>query len=91
MEYVWLANFTGCPAISCPAGLTGDGDKVPVGVMAMGEWGTEEDLIAFARDGVGLLDEGDRESVQSTGLKIPNGRDSFWEDIIASSEAGESK
>jgi hypothetical protein len=29
---------------------------VPIGVMAMGEWGTEEDLIAFARDGEPILD-----------------------------------
>lgn len=82
MEYVWLANFTGCPAINCPAGLTKDQNKVPVGVMAMGEWGTEEDLIAFARDGVGLLD---------SGLKIPKGKESFWEDVIASAATGESK
>jgi Asp-tRNA(Asn)/Glu-tRNA(Gln) amidotransferase A subunit family amidase len=31
MEYVYLANWTGCPAISCPMGYTEEG--VPVGMM----------------------------------------------------------
>lgn len=31
MEYVFLANFSGNPAISCPMGYTGD--NVPVGLM----------------------------------------------------------
>ena len=31
MEYVYLANWTGCPAISCPMGYTETG--VPVGMM----------------------------------------------------------
>ncbi|KAH8698841.1 putative N-acylethanolamine amidohydrolase [Talaromyces proteolyticus] len=48
MEYVWLANFTGCPAISVPAGYVAE-TKMPVGVMAMGEWGSEEMLLGFAR------------------------------------------
>ena len=34
MEYVWLANFSGCPAITCPAGYAPD-SGVPVGVMAL--------------------------------------------------------
>lgn len=52
MEYVYLANFTGCPAISCPVGYDvpegneADG-KVPTGFMGMGEWGSEDELIAF--------------------------------------------
>ena len=54
MTYVWLANFTGCPAISIPVGTdtpkTGEG-RVPVGLMAMGEWGNEEGLLEFGRDG----------------------------------------
>ncbi|KAL1963625.1 hypothetical protein VTN77DRAFT_7946 [Rasamsonia byssochlamydoides] len=55
MEYVWLANFTGCPAISCPVGYVRD-TNMPVGIMGMSEWGSEEALIAFARDGEGILD-----------------------------------
>ncbi|GAB1199093.1 hypothetical protein APSETT444_008434 [Aspergillus pseudonomiae] len=90
MEYVWLANFTGCPAINCPAGYVQD-TRVPVGLMAMGEWGTEEDLIAFARDGEAILDLSENQSAikeqvdeQSTGLRIPYGEGSLWEDVIAS-------
>lgn len=91
MEYVWLANFTGCPAISCPAGYTQDRGRVPIGVMAMGEWGSEEDLIAFARDGEGILDSeenrlatGDGNLQAPVGLGIPSGEGSAWEDVIES-------
>lgn len=91
MEYAWLANFTGCPAISCPAGYTRDQSRVPIGVMAMGEWGSEEDLIAFAKDGEGILGleenrpvTGERDLQASTGLGIPSGEGSFWEDVIGS-------
>ncbi|PGH28186.1 hypothetical protein AJ80_00076 [Polytolypa hystricis UAMH7299] len=54
MEYVYLANFTGCPAISCPMGYA-EGTKVPVGIMGMGEWGSEEALIEWGKDGEGVL------------------------------------
>ncbi|EER38178.1 N-acylethanolamine amidohydrolase [Histoplasma capsulatum H143] len=58
MEYVYLANFTGCPALSRPMGLI-DGPQVPVGLMGMGEWCSEEMLIEWARDGEGMsLDAG---------------------------------
>ncbi|KAJ5682744.1 hypothetical protein N7462_005909 [Penicillium macrosclerotiorum] len=94
MEYVWLANFTGCPSISCPAGYAKD-SGVPIGVMAMGEWGTEEDLIDFARDGEGILDlpankapAGNEENV-STGLRAPSANDSIWEDVIARAQEGQ--
>ncbi|KAL4895688.1 amidase signature domain-containing protein [Aspergillus ambiguus] len=93
MEYVWLANFTGCPAISCPAGYSRDGAGVPVGVMAMGEWGSEEDLIAFARDGEPILDLPENrppaqdDSEESSGLRIPRGSTARWEDVIATATA----
>lgn len=89
MEYVWLANFTGCPAISCPAGYTSK-DGIPVGIMAMGEWGTEEELIAFARDGEGILDLpgarpsfGDGSAPTGKGLRVPSHDLAIWEDVIA--------
>ncbi|KAL8710109.1 MAG: hypothetical protein Q9220_005192 [cf. Caloplaca sp. 1 TL-2023] len=54
MRFVWLANFTGCPAISIPAGMApaerGEG-RVSVGMMAMGEWGDEESLLEWGREG----------------------------------------
>ncbi|KAL4956772.1 amidase signature domain-containing protein [Aspergillus filifer] len=86
MEYVWLANFTGCPAISCPAGYVQDGGhRVPVGIMAMGEWGVEEDLIAFARDGEGILDL-DSDKDGQMGLTIPTGAEAVWEDVVANAK-----
>ncbi len=60
MMYIWLANSTGCPAVSAPVGYTdpapglGPG-KLPVGLMAMGEWGAEEQLLAWARDAENYL------------------------------------
>lgn len=94
MEYVWLANFTGCPSITCPAGYSPDGG-VPIGVMAMSEWGTEEELIAFARDGEAILDlpgsrpQREDEDVASTmkGLRIPSNDASVWEDVIGQAKS----
>ncbi len=60
MTYAWIANTSGCPAITCPAGFVdpvqGEG-RVPVGIMATGEWGAEEQLFAFARDAETYLHE----------------------------------
>ncbi|KAK1755640.1 amidase signature domain-containing protein [Echria macrotheca] len=60
MQYVWLANFCGLPSVSVPAGFVpadvslGEGKKgeeeVPVGVMATGEWCSEELLLRFASE-----------------------------------------
>ncbi|KAI9842747.1 MAG: hypothetical protein M1837_006930 [Sclerophora amabilis] len=53
MEYVWLANFTGLPSISVPVGyvdpVKGEG-KIPVGLMAMAEWGSEDQLIQWGKE-----------------------------------------
>lgn len=60
MEYVWLANFTGWPAISIPVGFTKKEDSegkegtgavnFPVGLMGMGEWGNETGLLDWAQE-----------------------------------------
>ncbi|KAL6253344.1 hypothetical protein RBB50_001067 [Rhinocladiella similis] len=75
MEYVYLANFVGCPAISCPMGYTDN--NVPVGLMAMGEWGSEEQLISFGKEGEGLLEGG---------IRRPRG-DQLWVDVLAASKS----
>jgi Asp-tRNA(Asn)/Glu-tRNA(Gln) amidotransferase A subunit family amidase len=77
MEYAWLANFSGCPAISCPVGyvdpVKGKG-KVPIGLMAMGEWGSEDALIGWGRDTEKWLNE-----VYPGGRQRP----ANWEDVVA--------
>ena len=54
MRYVWLANFTGCPALNIPVGMVdveaGEGE-IPIGMMAMAEWCDEEGLLRFGREG----------------------------------------
>ncbi|KAK5632471.1 hypothetical protein RRF57_008185 [Xylaria bambusicola] len=60
MMYVWLANSTGCPAVSAPVGYDepeqGEG-KLPIGIMAMGEWGAEEQLLSWAAEAEGYLND----------------------------------
>ncbi|KAK0657718.1 amidase signature domain-containing protein [Cercophora newfieldiana] len=59
MAYVWYANMSGCPAVTCPAGyvkpIEGRDGVLPVGLMALGEWGGEEQLLGFAREVEGYL------------------------------------
>ncbi|TVY80678.1 Fatty acid amide hydrolase [Lachnellula suecica] len=64
MEYVWLANYCGVPSITAPAGyVVPEGQehagevadretvgKVPVGLMATGEWASEYALMQFGLD-----------------------------------------
>lgn len=64
MRYVWMGNFCGLPSITVPAGYAspdakGEGldvaekntvGKVPVGLMATGEWAAEEALLEFGVD-----------------------------------------
>ncbi|KAF2971412.1 hypothetical protein GQX73_g2146 [Xylaria multiplex] len=58
MMYIWLANSTGCPAVTVPVGYAeseqGEG-KLPIGLMAMGEWGAEEQLLSWAAEAEGYL------------------------------------
>ncbi|THH30247.1 hypothetical protein EUX98_g3928 [Antrodiella citrinella] len=53
MRYVFLANFSGCPAIVSGVGYDDDdksGSGLMVSLMGMAEWGKEEALLGFARD-----------------------------------------
>jgi Asp-tRNA(Asn)/Glu-tRNA(Gln) amidotransferase A subunit family amidase len=64
MEYVWMANFCGVPSITLPVGYVvpegqpAEGDdagpdtvgKIPVGLMATGEWASEASLLQFGLD-----------------------------------------
>ncbi|EME46304.1 hypothetical protein DOTSEDRAFT_70335 [Dothistroma septosporum NZE10] len=56
MTYAWLANFSGCPAISVPCGYadplpgTKASGKIPIGLCGMGDWCREDEIIAFGYD-----------------------------------------
>lgn len=77
MIYVFLANITGCPAVTAPIGYVdpdqGDG-KVCIGMMATGEWGAEESLLAWAADAETYLHE-----VYPEGRRRPK----TWVDVLA--------
>lgn len=78
MMFVWLANMSGCPAVTVNAGYAeppeaGGGGKLPIGVMAMGMWGEEERCLAWAREGEAFLRE------DGGGRLRPEG----WVDVIA--------
>ncbi|KUI58690.1 Fatty acid amide hydrolase [Cytospora mali] len=55
MMYAWLANTSGCPAATVPVGYaeagSRGGGRLPVGMLAMGMWGEEERLLAWAAEG----------------------------------------
>ena len=84
MEYVWLANFAGLPSITIPVGFVkpegtqGEGEeadentegKIPVGLMGMGEWGSEEQLLQWGA-------EAERAGAERTS------RPPMWVDVVA--------
>jgi Asp-tRNA(Asn)/Glu-tRNA(Gln) amidotransferase A subunit family amidase len=80
MEYVWLANFCGNPAISVPVGYVepvktaGEGE-IPIGLMAMGDWGSEDQLLGWGREAEIYLNE-----VYEGGRERPAGEG--WVDVF---------
>ncbi|KAF7896179.1 hypothetical protein EAF00_006194 [Botryotinia globosa] len=86
VEYVWIANLCGNPAISVPVGYvdpveTADEGKIPIGLMAMGDWGSEDRLLGWGREAEIYLNH-----VYEGGRKRPNGEG--WDDVfkLASSQ-----
>jgi Asp-tRNA(Asn)/Glu-tRNA(Gln) amidotransferase A subunit family amidase len=83
MEYVWLANFAGCPAITAPVDYVdpaqGEG-KVPIGLMGMGEWCSEDELMAFGYDLERWLQDG---------LADGRSKPSNWTDVMALAREGQ--
>lgn len=85
MTFAWLANTSGCPAVTCPVGYVepqqGEG-KLPVGVMGMAEWGGEESCLAFAREVEGYVN-----GVLPGGRRRPG----EWADVIGLAKGGKGK
>ncbi|CAH0029620.1 unnamed protein product [Clonostachys rhizophaga] len=83
MMYIYLSNLVGTPSLSAPVGYVdpdqGKG-KLPIGILAMGEWGAEEQLLVFAREAEEYLHE-----AYEGGRKRPD----TWLDVLgeASKEA----
>jgi hypothetical protein len=78
MTYVWLANFTGCPALSAPVGFVepvkGAGaGRVPAALMGMGVWGGEEALIEWGFE----LEKYVHEGLEGGRLRAP-----AWVDVF---------
>lgn len=77
MMYIFLANMTGTPSVSVPVGYAtpkrGEG-KVPIGLLATGEWGSEEQLLAFAREA---------EEYLHTSYEEGRRRPDAWLDVMA--------
>jgi Asp-tRNA(Asn)/Glu-tRNA(Gln) amidotransferase A subunit family amidase len=76
MMFIWLANSTGCPAVTAPVGYAepeqGEG-KLPIGLMAMGEWGQEEQLLSWAAEA---------EEYLNGGLEGGRSRSKDWADVV---------
>ncbi|KAH0437950.1 amidase [Colletotrichum camelliae] len=79
MSYVYVANVSGCPAVTAPVGyvdpVQGEG-KIPVGLMAMAEWGCEEQLLGWASEAETYL--------HKEGRQRPEG----WVDVIEMTKNG---
>ncbi|KAJ9150301.1 N-acylethanolamine amidohydrolase [Pleurostoma richardsiae] len=77
MMFCWLANVVGCPSVTAPVGYVdpdaGTG-KLPVGMLAMGEWGAEEQLLVWAGEAETYIN-----SVYPGGRLRPEG----WVDVLA--------
>ncbi|TGO85468.1 hypothetical protein BPOR_0394g00130 [Botrytis porri] len=86
VDYVWIANLCGNPAISVPVEYvdpveTAGKGKVPIGLMAMGDWGLEDQLLGWGREAEIYLNH-----VYEGGRKRHNGEG--WVDVfnLASSQ-----
>lgn len=53
MQYVFAANWTGCPSVTLPVGY----GEVPMGLMGMAGWGEDEGLVGLGREWEGVWDK----------------------------------
>lgn len=76
MRYVFLANFSGCPAVMSGVGYDEEESKLMVSLMGMAEWGREEGLLGFAKD------------VAEVSLGEKRRRGDVWVDVLGAVGAG---
>lgn len=97
MEYAWLGNFCGLPGLSLPMGFVPpkgkNGSKkagkeegageIPVGLMAMGEWCSEEGLLQFGKVVEGIIHAEAKDQQKGTVklMRRPEG-EGAWADVI---------
>jgi Asp-tRNA(Asn)/Glu-tRNA(Gln) amidotransferase A subunit family amidase len=85
MEFIYLANFTGCPALTLPVGFLepkkGKG-KIPVGLMGMSIWGSEDLLIEWGYEGEKYLNE----KLEGSRIKSP-----VWADVLGEALKADTK
>jgi Asp-tRNA(Asn)/Glu-tRNA(Gln) amidotransferase A subunit family amidase len=90
MEFIWLANFAGCPALTLPMGFVepkkGKG-KVPIGLMGMSIWGSEDLLIEWGYEGEKYLNE----KLEGGRLRSPVWADVLGEALKADTKSSEDK
>ncbi|KAJ3495497.1 hypothetical protein NLG97_g3352 [Lecanicillium saksenae] len=83
MSYIFLANMTGTPSVTVPIGYTepeqGKG-KLPVSLLATGEWGSEEQLLAWARQAEEYLHD-----AYEDGRRRPE----TWADVLTLAKEGD--
>lgn len=86
MTYVWVANTSGCPAVTAPAGYDARPDRgegvLPVGVMGMAEWGAEEACLQFA-----AVVEAYVRDVYPGGRRRP----AEWADVLGAARDGDAR
>lgn len=83
MLFVWLANMSGCPAVTVNVGYVdpekGKGEgRLPVGMQAMGMWGEEERCLEWAGEGERFLREAGGGRIRPEG----------WVDVIQVAREG---
>lgn len=87
MQYVFLANWTGCPAVSVPCGYVA-ASNMPVGLMAMAEWCAEDALLAWAKEWAARWEAGAAVEAQGVGgVCGKRRRGESWVDLLAVGES----
>ncbi|KAI5850839.1 amidase signature domain-containing protein [Tricharina praecox] len=89
MQYVFLANWAGCPAVTMPCGYSAQAG-MPVGLMGMAEWCREDSLIDWAREWADSWEAGGEVEARGVGgVSGKRRRGETWLDLLAGGEVEE--